>query len=134
VTIRVSFTINPMLPLTISPGPGALPDGAVGSRYNRRCYHHYPYPWCLYAYGFNVSAAGGVWPYVFSWADAPGSHLPPGLSMGSDGLINGTPTMAGTYNFLVTVADSESPPKHASATYSIAVAAPSPSPSPSPSP
>lgn len=35
-----------------------------------------------------------------------GGALPPGLSMATDGVISGTPTLAGTYNWTATVVDS----------------------------
>jgi DNA-binding beta-propeller fold protein YncE len=54
------------------------------------------------------AASGGLQPYTFTIqqgflsANAP----PPGLSMGKDGTLAGTPTTAGTYPFTVTVVDS----------------------------
>jgi hypothetical protein len=47
-------------------------------------------------------ASGGQPPY--SWSIASGS-LPGGLSMGADGVISGTPNVAGTFSFSVQVTD-----------------------------
>jgi hypothetical protein len=41
--------------------------------------------------------------------------------MTSDGHISGIPMKVGTYNFIVTVADFESPPKQVNANYTITV-------------
>jgi hypothetical protein len=122
---------------TVFPASGPLPNGTVGAPYNKSksCLYHPADKICIYSYGVAIVTTGGVQPFASSWVASRGSSLPPGLSLdASGGVISGTPTTVGTYNFLVTVTDSESPPKHVSAYYSIAVAAPSPSPSPSPSP
>ncbi len=63
-----------------------------------------PYPGQL-----DGAASGGVPPYV--WTLAPGSRLPPGISIlpGSNGVssyLGGIPTTAGTYNFALNVTDS----------------------------
>jgi hypothetical protein len=56
------------------------------------------------AYGQQLAATGGTPPYT--WAVASGS-LPPGLTLAqSTGMIAGTPTSGGTYNFTVQVSDS----------------------------
>jgi probable HAF family extracellular repeat protein len=118
-------TIEAAVPLAIT--SGTPPSGHVGKPYEFRCseIEH-----CLpILAGFSVTAAGGVQPYSWSWTAQPGSSLPPGL-MFSDfyGLdcfdvhlpaICGKPTTAGSYNVLVTVKDSASPPNHASASYTI---------------
>jgi len=70
--------------------------------------------------GFSLTASGGKAPYVWSWAAAAGSLLPPGLNVTS-GSISGTPTTAGSYNVIVTVTDSESPAVQTSANYSIVI-------------
>jgi hypothetical protein len=48
-------------------------------------------------------AAGGTAPYTWSLV---AGKLPPGLSIGSDGTISGKPTRAGSYRFILMVADS----------------------------
>jgi len=73
-------------------------------------------------YAATLAATGGVTPY--SWSVTPGS-LPPGLSLDSaTGVISGTPDVAGTYDFTVTVTDSENPAMTANATLSITVSGP----------
>jgi large repetitive protein len=58
-------------------------------------------------------------------AAVPPGSLPPGLTLNSStGQISGTPDVAGTYTFTVTVTDSENPPMTASATLSISVSGP----------
>ena len=75
--------------------------------------------------GFSLTGSGGSAPYSWSWAPAQGSALPPGLTL-SNGVISGTPNAAGTYNVIVTVADSQSPTAQSSASYAITIAAPPP--------
>jgi hypothetical protein len=54
-----------------------------------------------------LSATGEVAPYI--WSPAPGSGpLPPGLSLGANGMISGIPLLPGSYTFSVRVADSAS--------------------------
>jgi hypothetical protein len=68
-----------------------LPDGVVGD-----------------PYGAIVKAAGGFLPYT--WSVAEGA-LPDGLSMDKDtGIITGTPTQAGVFDFTLMVVDSHDPP------------------------
>jgi hypothetical protein len=56
------------------------------------------------AYGQQLTATGGTPPY--SWSLASGT-LPPGLTLAqSTGMISGTPTAGGTYNFTAQVSDS----------------------------
>lgn len=55
-------------------------------------------------YSQTIVATGGTPPYT-TWAITTGT-LPPGLSLGAGtGIISGTPTTAGTYNFIVEVTD-----------------------------
>lgn len=63
------------------------------------------YQWL--SYGTNLSATGGVTPY--SWSIISGS-LPGGLTLDSGtGLISGTPSAFGTFNFTVRATDSTTP-------------------------
>lgn len=62
-----------------------LPTGTVGSSYSQ-----------------TLSATGGTPPY--SWSLVGGS-LPSGLSLGSSGMISGTPSVVGTSSFTVRAAD-----------------------------
>jgi hypothetical protein len=88
---------------------------------------------------FALTATGGVTPYSWTWAPAPGSSLPPGLGIkaGVIGynngivsdpiqgtLISGTPTTAGTYKVVATVTDSQVPPKTSSAQYTFSITLP----------
>lgn len=70
------------------------------------------------SYGTNLSATGGKTPYT--WSVISGS-LPTGLSLSTSGLISGTPTTAGTYNFTVKATDSSSPQQTDSKALSIVV-------------
>ena len=78
-------------------GPGplsitttSLANGTVGSAYSQ-----------------SVIASGGTPPYAWSLVQGQGT-LPPGLSLSAAGVITGTPTTAGTYNFTVKVTDNAS--------------------------
>jgi hypothetical protein len=51
------------------------------------------------AYSVTLAASGGG---SLSWTVSSGS-LPPGLSLGSNGVLSGTPTAAGSYSFAVSV-------------------------------
>jgi hypothetical protein len=51
-----------------------------------------------------VVATGGTGLYTFSLA---GGTLPDGLTLGADGTISGTPTVAGSYSFSVLVSDGQ---------------------------
>jgi len=55
------------------------------------------------AYSFQLTASGGITPYA--WA-LNGGALPPGLTLSPSGLISGTPTAAGAYNWHAKVTDS----------------------------
>jgi hypothetical protein len=85
--------------------PANLPDLNVGLR----------------AY-IDISVNGGVQPYTFSLA--PSSTIPSGLTFsnnGGVGLIQGTPTTAGTFSFTVQLTDSFSPPLKISQTFTLNV-------------
>jgi len=80
-----------------SGGPGplsitttSLANGTVGSAYSQ-----------------SVVASGGTPPYAWSLVQGQGT-LPPGLSLSAAGVVTGTPTTAGTYNFTVKVTDNAS--------------------------
>jgi alpha-tubulin suppressor-like RCC1 family protein len=81
-----SITINSGGCSTITLSPSTLPSGTVGTTYNE-----------------TISASGGTSPYTYSVASGA---LPSGLTLSNSGVLSGTPTTAGTYNFTVTAADS----------------------------
>ncbi|GAB2987927.1 beta strand repeat-containing protein [Nocardioides montaniterrae] len=79
-----AVTVDVVPPVSIA--TTSLPNGQVGQ-----------------AYDAQVSAAGGLAPYVFS---VSAGSLPDGLSLGADGHVTGKPTAdSGTYTFTVKVAD-----------------------------
>ena len=82
VSNTVPFTVNP--PPVISPESSLLRNGMVGAPYERT---------------FTVS--GGTTP--FTWAVV--GILPPGLSLSSSGVLSGTPTMTGSWEFGIKVTD-----------------------------
>ena len=71
---------------TITIAPTSLSDGTVGTAYSQ-----------------TFSASGGTGPY--SWA-VLASTTPPGLSLSASGILSGTPTTGGTYNFTIRATDS----------------------------
>jgi hypothetical protein len=81
-TQTFSLTITPPPSITTPP---TLPSGVVGAKYS-----------------IPLRAEGGVVPYM--WA-LTGGKLAPGLTLGSDGGLTGTPTLAGAYSFTATVTD-----------------------------
>ncbi|NIL97535.1 MAG: peptidase S8, partial [Planctomycetales bacterium] len=79
----LSILINPALVIATT----TLPQATVGGGYSQ-----------------TLVATGGTLP--LSWSLAPASGpLPAGLSLSTDGVISGTPTTAGTFNFTVRVTD-----------------------------
>jgi ABC-type uncharacterized transport system auxiliary subunit len=59
------------------------------------------------AYSQTLTATGGTLPYA--WAVAPGGALPAGLTFTAGGVLAGTPTTAGAFNFNLQVTDSQVP-------------------------
>jgi hypothetical protein len=82
--------------LTITTSP--LPGGSVGVPYSAA-----------------LTGTGGTPPYTWSMT----GQLPIGFTLGSSGIISGTPTVGGSYGFGLTLADSGG--SSVSQTYSIAV-------------
>ena len=96
----LSITIVAAVPLSIT--TTSLPSGTAGTSYNAV-----------------LNAIGGVSPYT--WSITAG-NLPTGLHLNSStGNISGIPTVAGTANFTVQVADSEVPPGTVTAPLSITI-------------
>jgi hypothetical protein len=95
------------LQLNVKAGPfswqgGTYPGAKVGQTY----------------YGAAPPPVGGTWPFTFTLMSG---LVPPGLSLSSDGSLNGTPTAAGTYTFTLSVIDSSAVPQSATASVSITV-------------
>ena len=57
--------------------------------------------------GIAITAQGGVTPYTFSFY-GPGP-FPPGVQLNSNGVLSGTPTHPGSYNFGIQVTDGSQP-------------------------
>jgi len=78
---RLSLTINQALKIT---NTSPLPSGTVASAYSQA-----------------FSAIGGQGPYTFSVQSTPfnPNPAPPGLALSAGGVLSGTPTTAGSYNF-----------------------------------
>jgi Putative Ig domain/Kelch motif/Galactose oxidase, central domain len=79
-----SYTVTVFCP-TITLSPGTLPNGTTGTPYLA-----------------TITASGGIVPYTFK---VTGGALPPGLSLSLGGVLSGTPTATGTFNFTVTATD-----------------------------
>ena len=73
-------------------------------------------------HGYQLAVSGGTTPYSFKWAAAAGSALPPSLTLSATGLIDGSPTAAGSYEVVVTVSDASNPAAQTNANYTIVVA------------
>ncbi|MDR1294841.1 MAG: InlB B-repeat-containing protein, partial [Bifidobacteriaceae bacterium] len=98
VTISPVSAVYPLLDF----GGAALAQGTVGTAYSQTV----------------ASNAAGVGPLAFSLAS--GSTMPPGLTLQSDGTIEGTPATAGDYDIVVAVADPLG--RTSTATYQLSVA------------
>ena len=70
-------------------------------------------------YELALAAEGGAPPYA--WSLAPGSELPPGLSLSGTGLLYGVPTALGTWPFTARVGDAAAPTAHATAVLTLEV-------------
>ncbi|WP_256003688.1 Ig-like domain-containing protein [Pedobacter deserti] len=81
--VPVTVAVNPQLVFT----PTVFANATIGSAYSRQL----------------EPAAGGTAPVTY--ALAAGSTLPAGLSLSPNGVINGTPTLAGSYNFTLVATD-----------------------------
>ncbi len=103
----VAIAAAPPAPADLVLSTATLPGGQVGTSYSG-----------------TLAASGGVAPY--RWSVVVGS-LPPGLALGgSNGVLAGTPTIAGSFSFAIQVADSQSPADTAQRVFTVAIAAPPP--------
>jgi Putative Ig domain len=95
---QFSILVNPVLSISTA----SLPNGTVGTPYSQQ-----------------LQSSGGTAP--FTWTVTTGT-LPAGLSLnGGTGVISGTPTTPGTFNFTVQAADSSTPQQTATKALSIIV-------------
>jgi len=91
----------------LSPGAGALPGATAETPYTQ-----------------TFTANGGTSPYTYSLT---AGALPAGLALSSAGVLSGTPTVGGTFNFTVRATDSSTgtgAPFSTSLSYSLTVTAP----------
>ena len=79
---------NDDVPVTVS--PATLPDGTVAAAYSQ-----------------TLTASGGTGPYSFA---ITAGAVPAGLSLSPAGVLSGTPTASGSFNFTVTATDSSGAP------------------------
>jgi hypothetical protein len=77
----------------------SLADGTVGSPYAQ-----------------SLTASGGLTPYL--WV---GGEPPPGLVLGQDGALSGTPTAAGTYTVVMSVVDDSAPTQVVDASFPLVI-------------
>jgi len=88
---------------TITVNPATLPNGTVGTPYSQ-----------------TVTQTGGIG--TIGWSVSAGA-LPPGLTLnGTSGLLSGTPTLMGTFNFTITATDGNN--CTGSRAYSVVIAVP----------
>jgi uncharacterized protein YjbI with pentapeptide repeats len=80
-------TVAPLFIVTAS-----LPNGITGQDYNQP----------LSAIGGTLGS-GPCSAYFWNWSGAPGSGIPPGLTLSTGGVIMGNPTAPGTYNVRIQV-------------------------------
>ncbi len=80
----VGTITNDDVPVTVS--PGSLPNATVAAAYSQ-----------------NITASGGVAAYSFA---VTAGALPAGLTLSSGGVLSGTPTAGGSFNFTITATDS----------------------------
>jgi putative Ig domain-containing protein len=103
ISVEASFTavsigygvvpkVTPIIfgPVTITLNPPTLPPGEVGVDYNGT--------------GVTITQTGGVAPATFSLSDG---ELPEGLDLSPEGLLSGTPTEDGVFQFTVRATDAE---------------------------
>jgi hypothetical protein len=73
----------------ITVNPPTLPNGNIGTFYTQ-----------------TITATGGTPPYAFAVVGT----LPPGLTLSAGGILSGTPTTLGTFNFAITATDADDCP------------------------
>ena len=105
-TTQTISLVGTAMVTTITISPTTLPSATVGVAYNQ-----------------TITAGGGTAPYRYSIS---AGVLPAGITLTSGGVLAGTSTASGTFNFTVTATDSSATPGPYSGTasYSLAVNAP----------
>lgn len=98
-TKTFDLAVNAILSITTD---AALPNAAADAPYTA-----------------TLTATGGAAPYT--WTIEPGFALPPGLSLNSDGVLSGTPTAGGSFNFTVRVTDAGPPVQSTTRQFAITV-------------
>ncbi len=95
---------NDDVPVTVN--PATLPNGTVATTYSQ-----------------TVTASGGTGSYSFA---VSAGALPAGLTLTPAGVLSGTPTAGGTFNFTITATDSSAfpGPFAGSRAYTVAISAP----------
>jgi hypothetical protein len=78
-TVGASVCAPPCPPITLT--PATLPEGTVGVDYTQ-----------------TIRGSGGRAPYIFTVSDGA---LPPGLDLSAGGVLSGTPTGGGSFEFTV---------------------------------
>ncbi|SOD12166.1 putative Ig domain-containing protein [Pedobacter xixiisoli] len=85
VRVPITVTVNPVINFAAT----TLANGTINVGYSKQL----------------TPATGGTAGYTYTLT--AGSTLPAGLTLSSTGALTGTPTVADTYNFLITVTDSK---------------------------
>jgi hypothetical protein len=98
----IALSIRVAAPLLITTPSGALPSVLFSAPYNQ-----------------TLTSTGGNPPIAWSLASG---QLPPGITLGTAGVLNGSSTSIGLFSFAVKAADSSSPQQSANASFSISVA------------
>ncbi len=88
--------------VVVTVGPASLPAATAGSAYSQ-----------------NLSASGGTAPYTFA---VTAGALPTGLTLSVTGVLSGTPTASGSFNFTATATDSGGSPTSGNRAYTLTVA------------
>ncbi len=100
----VGTITNDDVPVTVS--PATVPNGTVAAAYSQ-----------------TITASGGTAPYAFA---VTAGTLPAGLTLSPGGVLSGTPTAGGTFNFTVTATDNSAfpGPFSGSQAYTLVIAPP----------
>jgi len=101
--VQKAFSLTVVASLSITTG-STLPSGVVGTAYSQ-----------------TLTATGGTAPYT--WSLASGS-LPQGMNLSSSGVLGGTPTAGGSFNFTIRVTDSSAAPQSTQKAFSLTVIVP----------